>query len=116
LRAPTQFRFCARIRAPCPGRSPGPASCQEVLRLAALAGGVLRMTDGNGDVCGREASPLAPNPYFSPLIACAWIAVIATVLTMSGTVQPRLRSLTGLRSPCSTGPTAIAPAERCTAL
>ena len=46
----------------------------------------------------------------------AWIAVIATVLTMSRTVAPRDRSLTGLRRPCSTGPTATAPAERCTAL
>ncbi len=46
----------------------------------------------------------------------AWIAVIATVLTMSRTNAPRERSLTGLRRPCSTGPTASAPAERCTAL
>ena len=46
----------------------------------------------------------------------AWMAVIATVLTMSVTVQPRLRSFTGLRSPCSTGPIATACAERCTAL
>ena len=30
--------------------------------------------------------------------------------------QPRSRSLTGLCSPCSTGPIATAPAERCTAL
>src|SRR5690606_21591569 len=48
--------------------------------------------------------------------AWAWIAVMATVLTMSWTRAPRDRSLTGLRRPCSTGPTAIAPAERCTAL
>ena len=47
---------------------------------------------------------------------CAWIAVIATVLTMSGTVQPRLRSLTGLFRPCNTGPIASVFAERCTAL
>ncbi len=46
----------------------------------------------------------------------AWIAVMATVLTMSWTRAPRDRSLTGLRRPWSTGPTAIAPAERCTAL
>jgi hypothetical protein len=46
----------------------------------------------------------------------AWIAVMATVLTMSLTVAPRLRSLTGCRNPCMTGPTATAPAERCTAL
>ncbi len=41
---------------------------------------------------------------------------MATVLTMSSTSAPRDRSLTGLRSPCSTGPIAIAPALRCTAL
>lgn len=41
---------------------------------------------------------------------------MATVLTMSFTVAPRDRSLTGLRRPCMTGPTATAPAERCTAL
>ena len=46
----------------------------------------------------------------------AWIAVIATVLTMSVIEQPRLRSFTGLRSPCRTGPIATAPEERCTAL
>ena len=50
------------------------------------------------------------------LDVCAWMAVIATVLTMSRTVAPRERSLTGLRRPCRTGPTATAPAERCTAL
>ena len=48
--------------------------------------------------------------------SCAWMAVIATVLTISATVQPRLRSLTGLLRPCSTGPMATAFAERCTAL
>src|SRR6185369_10817197 len=47
---------------------------------------------------------------------CACTAVIATVLTMSGTSAPRDRSLTGLLSPCSTGPIATAPALRCTAL
>ena len=46
----------------------------------------------------------------------AWIAVIAMVLTMSRTVAPRDRSLTGFRSPWRIGPTASAPAERCTAL
>lgn len=46
----------------------------------------------------------------------AWIAVIATVLTMSSTSAPRDRSLTGLFSPCRTGPMAMAPALRCTAL
>jgi hypothetical protein len=45
-----------------------------------------------------------------------WIAVIATVLMMSCTVAPRERSLTGWLSPCRTGPMAIAPALRWTAL
>jgi hypothetical protein len=46
--------------------------------------------------------------------ACPWActAVMATVLMMSGTVQPRERSLTGRRSPCSTGPMATAGADR----
>ncbi len=44
------------------------------------------------------------------------MAVIATVLTMSVTVHPRLRSLTGLFRPCMTGPIATAPDVRCTAL
>ena len=48
--------------------------------------------------------------------ACAWTAVMATVLTMSSTRAPRDRSLTGLRRPCSTGPMATAWALRCTAL
>ncbi len=48
--------------------------------------------------------------------APTWMAVMAIVLTMSVTVAPRDRSLTGLLRPCSTGPTATAPAERCTAL
>src|SRR5690606_29071004 len=46
----------------------------------------------------------------------AWIAVIAIVFTMSRTSAPRERSLMGFASPCSTGPMATAPAERCTAL
>lgn len=58
---------------------------------------------------GDQAPPGAVSP-------CAWTAVIATVFTMSWTKAPRLRSLTGLRRPWSTGPTATAPAERCTAL
>jgi hypothetical protein len=44
------------------------------------------------------------------------MAVMATVFTMSSTVQPRERSLTGFRSPCRTGPTATAPELCCTAL
>ncbi len=46
----------------------------------------------------------------------AWMAVIATVLTMSLTSAPRDRSLIGLRMPWSTGPIANCAAERCTAL
>ena len=49
-------------------------------------------------------------------VSCAWIAVIATVLTMSATSAPRDRSFTGRFRPCSTGPIATAPALRCTAL
>src|SRR5690606_3080452 len=48
--------------------------------------------------------------------AWAWIAVMATVLTMSWTRAPRDRSLTGLFRPWRTGPMATAPAERWTAL
>ena len=48
--------------------------------------------------------------------SAAWIAVIATVFTMSCTRAPRERSLMGLLRPCSTGPIATAPDERCTAL
>jgi hypothetical protein len=49
-------------------------------------------------------------------MAWAWMAVIATVFTMSRTDAPRERSLTGLARPCRTGPIATAPAERWTAL
>ncbi len=56
---------------------------------------------------------LAASASFS---AAAWMAVMMTVFTMSGTRQPRERSLTGLRRPWSTGPMAMAPAARWTAL
>ena len=46
----------------------------------------------------------------------ACTAVMATVLTTSATVHPRLKSLTGLLSPCKSGPIATAPEVRCTAL
>jgi MFS superfamily sulfate permease-like transporter len=46
----------------------------------------------------------------------AWIAVSAMVNTMSSTSAPRDRSLTGLRRPCSIGPTETTLALRCTAL
>jgi len=45
-----------------------------------------------------------------------WIAVMTTVLKMSSTVQPRLKSLTGLFRPWSMGPMARAPVSRWTAL
>lgn len=50
------------------------------------------------------------------LVDWAWMAVMATVLTMSWTSAPRERSFTGLRRPWRTGPIATAPDERCTAL
>ncbi len=50
------------------------------------------------------------------LSAMAWSAVMATVLTMSATRQPRERSLTGLLRPWMTGPMATALAVRWTAL
>src|SRR5699024_12379350 len=65
-------------------------------------------------VCAHR--PSSPAAASSAATCCACTAVMATVLTMSVTVAPRDRSLTGRRSPCSTGPIAIAPAERCTAL
>lgn len=52
--------------------------------------------------------------YFFML--AAWIAVRAMVNTMSSTSAPRDRSLTGLRRPCSIGPTETTLALRCTAL
>jgi len=55
----------------------------------------------------------ALDPLFRPS-ACT--DVQATVLMMSATVQPRLRSLTGFLRPCMTGPIAIAPVDCCTAL
>src|SRR5690554_780047 len=68
---------------------------------------------GSRYACSLRSRATRP-PGFSR--AWAWIAVMATVLTMSCTRAPRERSLMGLRSPCSTGPMAMAPALRCTAL
>ena len=59
---------------------------------------------------------LTTYQYSGGYACCAWIAVITTVLMMSSTVQPRLRSLTGLFRPCNTGPMAMAPVSRWTAL
>ena len=42
--------------------------------------------------------------------------VTQIVLTMSATVQPRLRSFTGFTKPCMTGPIATAPVACWTAL
>ena len=50
------------------------------------------------------------NHVYSFVWAC--IAVMATVLTISVTVHPRLRSLTGLFKPCNTGPIATPPDVR----
>jgi MFS superfamily sulfate permease-like transporter len=50
------------------------------------------------------------------MLGLAWMAVSAMVNTMSSTSAPRDRSLTGLRRPCSIGPTETTLALRCTAL
>lgn len=68
--------------------------------------------DGSRDGAHARPSPAAR----SAAKAWAWIAVMATVLTMSSTSAPRERSLIGALRPCSTGPIATAPAERWTAL
>src|SRR5690606_3693059 len=82
-----------------------------------------RRRPGGADEAGRghgaTRSPAAPaglSPAAGSPTSWAWMAVMATVLTMSRTVAPRDRSLTGLASPWSTGPIATAPADRCTAL
>ena len=67
----------------------------------------------------RHLLPVFRSPAYALAAffsAAACTAVMATVLTISGTVQPRERSLTGLFRPWSTGPMATAPAARCTAL
>src|SRR5690606_1686245 len=79
-------------------------------------GGVDHLVLERGGAGVDDQHALAHADASCPETACAWIAVIATVLTMSCTSAPRERSLTGRRRPCSTGPTATAPAERCTAL
>src|SRR5690606_33913888 len=87
----------------------GPVRAVRAVRVRALALGQDRHEVapwGTGVVDGAGTSAGA----------CAWIAVMATVLTMSCTSAPRERSFTGLLRPWRTGPTATAPAERCTAL
>src|SRR4029453_7429149 len=70
------------------------------------------------DPTHRGPAPAGPRtpPEACSAVPWAWMAVMATVLTMSATVAPRDRSLTGLRSPWRIGPTATALADRCTAL
>ena len=58
----------------------------------------------------------AHRALLSAANAWAWIAVMATVLTMSSTSAPRERSLIGALRPCRTGPIATAEALRRTAL
>ena len=67
-------------------------------------------------VTDRMPGEAGACPYYFCFSAAAWMAVMATVFTISGTVQPRDRSLTGLLRPCRTGPMATASAARCTAL
>ena len=114
----------------CPGR-PGwePRGCLVVSRFWTPRGQLLRRRaepdrkpgpgrpGASGWRCGNRRVPAgqlgAPGPGSQPW---AWTAVMATVLIMSSTRAPRERSLTGLFRPWRTGPMAIAPDERCTAL
>ena len=73
------------------------------------------MPPGHDGWCVRAAMVCDDQIYLC-FSAAACTAVMATVFTMSGTVQPRERSLTGLLRPWSTGPMATASAARCTAL
>ena len=69
--------------------------------------------------CYKKGITVAPagGSHREPSRAhCASMAVRAMVLMMSCTRAPRDRSFTGLLRPCSTGPMAKAPEERCTAL
>ena len=90
------------IRSTMPVASARPASHVDQLVLHRRRA---RIDDQHG---GHRSAPAGDS--------WAWIAVMATVLTMSTTNAPRDRSLTGRLSPCSTGPMATAPALRCTAL
>src|SRR5262249_7805400 len=56
------------------------------------------------------------SSFGAGLASMDWSAVIAATLIMSSAVAPRERSLHGLRSPCTIGPIASAPARRCTSL
>ena len=65
-----------------------------------------------------QAMSLTRREFYLGSLAAAAIsaAAMATVFTMSLTRAPRERSFTGMRRPCSTGPTATASADRWTAL
>ena len=99
------------------------AVVQRVPEARLLTGGLLLAAAGAAGLAAGEeleldggASTVDDQNLHAPQLLWAWTAVMATVFTMSRTVVPRERSLTGLRSPCITGPTAMARALRCTAL
>ena len=102
------LRFCAIVRIP--------AAPMLVLGIALAVGAASAhaQTAGadNSAIYSYQGADRAQRQRRIVQSVCACTAVIATVLTMSVTVHPRERSLTGLRKPCSTGPTATAPAER----
>ena len=87
----------------CPRARPAPHACapRGSPRRRSGAAGVARRRPRSRDSDGRRHEPrsrfsVRRRPRQPALSVPAWIAVIATVLTMSGTVQPRLRSFTGL--------------------
>src|SRR5258708_38983137 len=73
----------------------------------------IRFDDG---VFHRRRSGVEHQDRAGHHLSCAWIAVMATVLTMSSTRAPRDRSFTGLFRASTTGTIAIAPARGCNAL
>ena len=106
-----------RVQVPCLGRvQHRPDLGEDILHFpACFRHGVLPAVDEAAtDAAAAECPAWCQADGGGP--AWAWMAVMATVLTMSATVQPRLRSFTGLFNPCITGPMATAPLERCTAL
>src|SRR5215207_4857959 len=67
----------------------------------------------------REAHVLSPSGTIPCCVfgaPAAWRAVMAATLIMSSETAPRERSLHGRASPWRIGPTALAPASRCTSL
>ena len=84
-----------------------------------LFGGHIKELVFNGGTAGvddKDFQSLSFSDFILTYLCCAWIAVMATVLMISSTVQPRLRSLTGLLRPWRTGPMAMAPVSLWTAL